>query len=488
MVTGIVGGLTVAFDGEEHRLLEDGVVVYEGDKIIHVGKSYPGRLDVRIDARKRLVIPGFIDIHSHISGCPFERGYRTDGSSRKLYNSDLPDRGPPFWESATPEDRRVAMRYSMAELLKGGVTTVVDMGSVEGVGAKESVELATSSGIRSYLLACYVSGKWYSSDGHRVQYENFDGETWDEKPGFKGLDEAIRFIKKYNGSSNGLVRSFLCPMQVDTCSPALFKETRKVADEHNLLIQTHVSQSVVEFREMLHRHGKTPLRFLASLGVLGNSLIAGHAMLIGGHSKTGYADPWNKDIRLLAETGTSIAHCVHAFARYGIALESYSKYLRMGVNIGLGLDTFPLDMIREMKLASLISKIVEGEASVASSMDLFNSATLRGAKALKRPDLGRIAPGAKADIVLINLDTFNMRPVVDPIKHLVHVATNTDVDTVIVEGKTVVEGGKVIGFDKEKIFDEIQKSMERIWERVPEFDRRGRTAKEINPPSLKKWK
>jgi cytosine/adenosine deaminase-related metal-dependent hydrolase len=145
-------------------------------------------------------------------------------------------------------------------------------------------------------------------------------------------------------------------------------------------------------------------------------------------------------------------------------------------------------MIREMKLASLISKIVEREASVASSMDLFNSATLRGAKALKRPDLGKIAQGAKADIVMMNLNTFNMCPVVDPISHLIHVSTNSDVDTVIVEGKTVVEKGKVIDFDEAKIFRKIQRSMDRIRERVPENDRRHRTAQEINPPSLKKWK
>ena len=96
MSTGIFGGLIVAFDGEEHRLLKDGVVVFEENKIVYVGKSYSGKLDYKIDARKRLVIPGLINLHSHISGCPYERGYRGDGSTRTLHNSDLYDRALGF--------------------------------------------------------------------------------------------------------------------------------------------------------------------------------------------------------------------------------------------------------------------------------------------------------------------------------------------------------------------------------------------------------
>jgi len=488
MITGIEGGLIVAFDGEEHRLLEDGIIVFEEDKIIHVGKSYSGHLDKKIDAKKRLVIPGFINLHSHISGCPYERGYRGDGSSRPLYNSDLYDRAPAFWASQTRADKQIAMQYSLAELLRGGVTTVVEMGAVDGVGEKEAVDLAGRSGIRAYLLKGHQSGGWYSPDGHGVFYENFDGNKWDEEQGFKELEESKKFIKVYNGSFHDRIKSFLYPEKVDTCSPTLFEETRRVADEHNLLMESHVSQSVVDFKEIMRRHGKTPIEFLADIDVLGNDFIAGHAIIIGGHSKSSYADPWDKDIRLLAETGTTVAHCPRPFARYAIAMESYSKYIRMGVNMGIGTDTFPQDMLREMRLASILSKIVEGEPSVATSMDVFNSATLSGAKALKRPDLGRIAPGAKADLVLIRLDTFNMCPVTDPIRTLVQVATNSDVDRVIVDGKTVVEDGKVKGFDEEEILDELQRSMDKICERIHEYDRIQRMSHDILPPSLKKWK
>jgi len=487
MKTGIEGGLIVAFDGQEHRLLRDGIVVFENDKVVHVGKSYPGQLDRKIDAKKRLVIPGFIDLHSHIAGCPFERGYRGDRSTRTLWNSDLYDRAPGFWASQTQADNRVAMEYSLAEMLKGGITTVVELGAVNSVGAKGAVDLAGKAGIRAYLLRGHQSGSWYSPDGHKVLYENFDGEKWDEEKGLKQLDESMRFIKEYNGSHDGRVRSFLYPEKVDTCSPSLFKETRRLANEHNLLMQSHVSQSGVDFREIMRRHGKTPIEFLADLMILGSDFIAAHSIVVSGHSKSGYADPWDKDIQILAKTGTTVAHCPRPFSRYGIAMESYAKYLKMGVNVGLGTDTFPQDMLREMQLASTLSKVVEGEPSIATSKDVLDSATLSGAKALKRPDLGRIAVGAKADLTLIRLDCFNMCPITDPIYLLVQVATNSDVDMVIVDGRTVVEEGKVIGYDEEKVFEELQESMNKVLEKVPEKDRRHRTAGEINPSSLKMW-
>ncbi|MFC1803956.1 amidohydrolase family protein [Thermoproteota archaeon] len=486
MKIGIEGGFIIAYDGDEHRLLENGILVYEEDKIIHVGKSYSGRVDKKIDARGKMVIPGLVDIHSHISGCPFERAYRGDGSTKELHNSDLYDRAPAVWASQTKHDKEIAIKCSLAEMLRGGITTVVDMGSVDGVGVKESVKLAMASGIRAYLLKGHQSGGWYSKDGHTVSYHNFDGEKWDEDEGFKKLEEAIGFIKECNNSYHGRIRSFLYPEKVDTCSPDLFKETRKIADEHNLLMESHVSQSWVEFTEIMRRYGKTPIKYLKDLGVMRDDFITGHGIFISGHSMTGFPDPWGIDIGILAESGTTVAHCPTPFVRYGIAMESYSKYLGRGVKIGLGTDTSPQDLINEMRTASYLSKIIESEARVATAKQVFDSATIVGADALKRSDLGRLTPGAKADIVLINLRTFNMCPITDPIMIFVRNGNRNDVDTVIVDGKTLVENGRVLGFD-ERIFNELQKSMDNIVNRIPENDRINRTIDDIIPPSLKKW-
>jgi cytosine/adenosine deaminase-related metal-dependent hydrolase len=114
MKVGINGGIIVAFDGREHRLLENGVIVFEDKKIIHVGKSYPGKLDEVINARKRLVIPGLVNVHSHFASNPYSKSYRGDGSSRALYNSDLFDRGRAFGASISKEDYLNSVRFSLA--------------------------------------------------------------------------------------------------------------------------------------------------------------------------------------------------------------------------------------------------------------------------------------------------------------------------------------------------------------------------------------
>jgi len=487
MKVGILGGLIIAFDGTEHRLLEDGIVVYEGDTIVHVGKSYSGSLDRKIDAKKRLVIPGLVNIHSHFGSNPYSKSYRGDGSTREVYNSDLFDRGIAFGASITEENYVNSVSFSLARQLKSGVTTVVEMGSVDALGDKTSVDLAANSGIRAYLLKAVRSGTYYTEDGHDVKFTNFDGQTWDDTHGFKQLEGAMKFIDEHDGSYNGRIKSFLYPSAVYNCSPDIFREVRKLADEHGFLISSHVSEAALTFREIIRRHGKTPTEHLHDLGILGPDFISGHSIIVSGHSKSGYADPWDRDIALLAETGSTVAHCPIVFSRYGIAMESYSKFLRMGVNMGLGTDSFPQDLLREMSLASTLSKVVEGEASVATSLDIFNSATVCGANALHRPDLGRIAVGAKADIALFKLDSFNMSPLRDPIRNLVQLAESSDVDMVIVDGETLVEDGKVLRFDEERNFNAMQKSMNSICDRIPDNDRLGRTIEDLMAPTLKKW-
>lgn len=480
MVTAIEGGIAVVFDGNEHRLLKDGVIIFEDDKIIHVGKSYSGPVERRIDASGKLVIPGLINTHCHGDHAPLTKSIRGDGSSRQFYNSDLYDRFVII--SANKEETRAIAEFSMMELLGSGCTTVVDLGFPDMLGA-DAVDIVAKIGIRGYICKGYKSGGWYTDDGKRIRYRNYDGEKWNEEPGLHELRDALGFISKYDGSHDGRIRSLLYPAHADSCSPALLKETRREADERNLGIQIHVSQSIIEFQEIMKRYGKTPVEFLSEVGLLGRDTIAGHCVMKSGHSKVGYTDPWENDLRILSESGTSVAHCPVVFSRYGVALESYWKYVRAGINVTIGTDTFPQDMIREMSLASTISKLVEKEASVATCRDVFNSATLGGAKALRRNDLGRIAQGAKADIVLVNLRTFNMAPVRDPIRNFVMCATRSDVDTVVVDGRIAMEGGKIPGVELSVMAERVQKIAERVWDQLS--DSKGRKVDDLVPQSFK---
>ena len=229
----------------------------------------------------------------------------------------------------------------------------------------------------------------------------------------------------------------------------------------------------------------SPIEYMESTGVLKDDVIIGHGIYITGHSKSLHS--WGDDLGILAKHDCTVSHQPTTFAMRGSFYEAYSDYLARGVNCTIGTDIPPYDVIREARWAAVLCKCVKADSYVGTAGDVYNSLTLAGAKALKRDDLGRIAPGAKADIAIIDLCSIHMTPVRDPIKNLIYYGHTTDVDTTFVDGKKLVEGGKVIGLDEEKILDQMQKITARLFDRVPEYDWARRTADEMAPQTIKPW-
>jgi cytosine/adenosine deaminase-related metal-dependent hydrolase len=155
-----------------------------------------------------------------------------------------------------------------------------------------------------------------------------------------------------------------------------------------------------------------------------------------------------------------------------------------GVKIGLGTDTYPLDIIAEMRYASLISRLVDRNASGARPADIFNAATVGGADALGRKDLGRLAPGAKADVVIVNLRTTRYGPVRDPINALVEYGSGADVDTVLVDGEIVIANGRSTRIDEDELFAQAEAGAKRAWDSWADRDWNGRSTEDINPPAF----
>ncbi|HXL46701.1 MAG TPA: amidohydrolase family protein, partial [Candidatus Binatia bacterium] len=364
--------------------------------------------------------------------------------------------------------------FSMAELLRGGVTTVMEIG-----GASEYVVArAADFGLRVYVGLAFRSGRWLTRDGRRVEWE------WDEEQGRQGLARAIELHKRHDGAHGDLVRCFFSPAQVDTCTPDLLQASKRAADERQCPWQLHTSQSVVEFNEMLGRHGKTPVAWLRDLGVLGPNAILGHAIVIGGSSWTNYPAG---DVAIMADAGCSVAHAVWVFARRGVVMESFAGYRRAGVNMSLGTDTNPQSVIEAMRWAAVVSKIVERNTEATTAAHVFDAATLGGARALGRDDLGRIAPGARADLVLWKGASWGMTPLRDPVKNIVYNATAEDVDRVWVNGRLVVDGGRVRAADERAIFAALQAGGERMWPRMGPFDWAGRDADTLSPQTYPEW-
>jgi 5-methylthioadenosine/S-adenosylhomocysteine deaminase len=247
-------------------------------------------------------------------------------------------------------------------------------------------------------------------------------------------------------------------------------------------IHIHAGGNFREFLEILNKYRKPVAEYLADVGILGPRTTLGHMAITGGHSRVDY--PRGDELKILAETGATIGHCPHKCAKMAFAMESFDQYLEAGVRIGLGTDTYPLDIVSEMRYASLISRLVDRKASGARATDVFNAATIGGANALGRPDLGRLAPGAKADVVIINLRTTRYGPVRDPINALVEYASGADVETVIVDGEVVVENGRSTRIDDDELFAQAQTGANRAWDNWAARDWNGRTVEKMIPPAF----
>ena len=472
--TAIRAGWVIAFDGRGHRLLRDGVVVVEGDRIVHVGPRFEGVADETVDARDRVLTPGLISTHAHIGGSPLDRSFIEDRGTPQFFYSGLFEMLPVRGGAQDEEAGRACVDFSMAELLRGGCTTVMEIG---GLG-EYVVERAAHYGLRVYMGLAFRSGRWLTRDGKRVEW------GWDAAAGRKGLERAVEFHKRWGGAHGDLVRCFFAPAQIDTCTPELLREAKRWADETRRPYQVHASQSVVEFYEMLGRHGTTPIAWMRDLGILGSNVILGHAIIVGGSSWTNYPAG---DIRIMGDAGCSVAHAAWVFARRGVAMESFARYKTAGVNMSLGTDTNPQSVIDAMRWAAVVSKTMERNTQATTAADAFDAATLGGARALGRDDLGRIAPGARADLVLWRGASWNMTPLRDPVKNIVYNATSEDVDRVWVDGRLVVDGGRVLAADEAKILAALQAGGERMWPRMSRFDWAGRGADELSPQTYPEW-
>jgi cytosine/adenosine deaminase-related metal-dependent hydrolase len=473
----INGSYVIAFDGNDHRIIKNGQVVFEGNEITYVGKHYSGKIENEIDATGKMVIPGLISMHTHASIPTCER-LLPDVGRKDFYGSGVFNCVPVSGiEGGLEEKSSLGVKFAINDALRHGCTTIVEVG---GIGTDSLLKTVGESGVRAYVGPSFRSAIWSVDRDGSFEY------LWNEEKGFKDLEKAINFTKKNDGAYNKRISCMLYPLQADTCTPELLRETNEQAQKLGVKVQIHAAQNLFDFHETLRRYKKTPIKFLFDSGILNENLIIAHCIFISGHSWTAY--PGNMDLQMLSESNASIAHCPLVYARRGIRLESYQKYLDQGVNVSIGMDTYPRDIISEMRLASYLSKVVDQDYASGSSAEIFRSATTRAAYALNRTDLGKICKGAKADIVIVNLNKLHIGPVFDPIKSLVNCANGSDVETVIIDGEILVENGRLKKVDEDKLMKDVEKATIKSWGNIPNWHWAKSTASEISPPSFESWR
>lgn len=453
-----------------HAYMTDADVAFTEGVLDFVGRGYAGMADTIIDGSGRMVMPGLVNIHSHPSSEPLNKGLIDEIGSPGFYNSSLYEYLPIF--RADVEAVPHCVRVALSELLLSGVTTLADL----SMAHPGWLDLLAEAGMRVCIAPMFRSARWFTKNGHLVEYD------WDERAGEKAMEEAFRLVERAEQHPSGRLFGMACPAQIDTCSEGLLKDSFAAARARGISWQIHAAQSVSEFHEITRRHGHTPIGWLDHLGLLSERSIIGHGIFLDDHPST----PWhtNSDLRRLAETGTTVAHCPTVFARRGITLKDFGRYQRAGVNMGIGTDTYPHNMLDEMRLVANLARTQANSPRTLNSADLFNAATIGGARALGRDDIGRLAPGCRADLLLVDVTHPMMRPAYDPLRSLVYSAGDRAIRAVFVDGVKVVEDGKVLTMDYPASAAALEEAQKRVIGKVPERDWAGRGAGDFSPPTF----
>ena len=455
---------------ETHRYARDSDIVFSDDRIVHVGPDYDGQWDHEIDGRGSFVMPGLINIHSHPQHEPAYRGIREEHGRPEMYDTGLYERSQAF--SLDDDGCQAAAELAYGELLMCGVTTLADLSSM----SPWWLDLIARSGLRGFIAPGFASSRWYMDSFQELKF------NWNEQAGRKTFDEAVKFMAQAEAHPSKRLQGVVYPMQIDTCSEDLLRDCIALAEETNRPITTHASQSQVEFLLMAKRHGVSPIKWASNIGLLGPRTTLGHAIFIDDHPSIDWRA--REDLSLLADSGTSVAHCPSPFARYGHAMADFGRYHRAGVNLGFGTDVTPHNLIEEMRLAIILARVMANNIKTTDVQMVFHAATVGGAKSLLRDDLGRLEKGAKADLVMVDLTQTIMRPAHDPLKSLIYHGADRAVKTVFIDGKLAVDNGSVVHLDMSDAAGRLEIAQQRMLKDVPNHDFLGREAKDITPLSL----
>jgi len=481
MITLLRGGWLAAWDGTQHRIFERGEVAIQGSEILYAGPKFEGQADEVVARPEWFICPGFINLHGHVGVDPMAAFVDVPRGGQFAPGPEFVENAPLLmWPTLTPEEQQLSGEFCLVQMLRTGTTTVVDAhgyGAVWWLGNPPTDEAALAEtvgriGCRAYLGLGFRSARSYKDQtGRSLQY-------WDEEMGLAGLREGLRFALEYRGRYDGRIQTLLTPHAVEKFTPELLKTTLAEARAAELPIEIHVSQSLYEVEAVRQRHGDTPVGFLHSLGFLGPDIVLGHCVFVDDHPSVGGDS--DHDLKLIADSGSSVAHAPLAFARRDAeALHTLPRYLDYGINVGIGCDIWPGDIIDEMRLAWLMGKHANRTVDRPTCMEVFTAATVGSADALQRSDLGRLAAGAKADIVCADLAGYHFGPVLDPVRALVSFGSGRDVDTVYVDGRKIVEGGNVLNADEEKLRSAAPGIMHKLHQAASERDPLGRTAESI---------
>jgi len=433
----VKNGTIVTMDGE-HRIFGDGVVAVRGDAIAFVGKSSDFVLGhvkgvttrLTIDARGKLVLPGFVNGHTHVP-MTLLRGMRDDVPLDEWLQKYI---FPAEAKNVTEDFVRWGTRLAAAEQIRGGITTFADMYYFEDAIAEET----KAAGMRAVL-------------GETV----IDFPAPDNKNNEAMLEYAEKFLKRWQGDP--LIHAAVAPHAIYTCSQKTLQDSAALARKYRARILIHVAEMKKELDDSRAQNGTTPVQYLDKLGILGPDIVAAHCIFVD-----------QTDRRILAQRQVGCVHNPSSNMMLASGVAPVIEERAAGVAVGLGTDgpagsNNDLDLMEEMDLAAKLQKVTKMDPQALGAKAVVEMATIEGARALHmEKEIGSLEPGKKADFILIGLDAPNAVPMYDVYAQLAYALKGSDVETVIIGGRVVMRDKKLLTVDEAAVIGKAREFKNKI--------------------------
>jgi 5-methylthioadenosine/S-adenosylhomocysteine deaminase len=438
----VLEDLRIATMDPDTGIVEGDLAVRDGE-IAAVGEVSP-ELKRELPTREidgDVLLPGFVQCHIHLC----QTLLRNQADDMVLIDW-LSEHVWPYEASLAPEDLYWSARLGLAELALGGTTTLLDMGTVEGTDAiGEAVE---DSGMRAFI------GKCMMDRGTRPPSDLI--EETDES-----LQESLRLLDRWDGAADGRIRYAFAPRFAVSCSERLLRDVVAAAADHGVPIHTHASETEFENEFTREHHGERNIEFLHEIGMCDVPSVFAHGVHVS-----------DEECRTLADSETAVCHCPSSNLKLASGLANMPRYDEFGVDVSLGADGAPcnnnLDAFVEMRLAALSHKPHHGPEAMPAER-VLKLATIDGARALDIDDeVGSIAEGKQADLVALDLSS---DPATAPgggnlYSRIVYSAQRANVTDVFAGGRQVVDGGALVGIDREELLSEADAAHDRVVERM----------------------
>jgi len=418
----VAGGTVVTMDGTR-RVIENGIVVVKGDTIAAVEPMTPEAKDKYmytaiqiIDAKGKLVIPGLINGHTHIP-MVLLRGLKDDVTLDDWLRRFI---FPAEAKNVTEDFVRWGSRLALAEMIRSGTTTYADMYYFEDAEAEE----AKAAGVRGFL-----------------------GETWIDFPAPDNKSEAEmaayteKFLKKWQGDP--LIHAAVAPHSIYTCSEKTLHDAASLARKYHAPILIHVSEMRKEYVDSIEKNGATPVQYLERIELLGPDVLAAHCIWLD-----------YTDMKIMAERQVGCVHNPSSNMMLASGVAPVVDERAAGMRVGLGTDgpagsNNDLDMMEEMDLAAKLQKSYRVDPRALGAKGALEMATIEGARALHmEKEIGSLETGKQADFAILNLNVPNAVPMFDVYSQIVYALKASEVETVVVAGKTLLKNGKLLTVDE----------------------------------------